>query len=78
MIELRGVTKRYAGRAVVDDLSLTVPDGGITVLIGPSGCGKTTTLEMMNGLVRPDAGTIRVGDAVVGESDRGAASGSGG
>lgn len=69
MIELRGVTKRYAGRAVVDDLTLTVPDGGITALIGPSGCGKTTTLEMMNGLVQPDAGTIRVGDAVVGESD---------
>jgi len=62
MIELRGLVKHYAGAAhpAVDHLSLTVPEGCVCVLIGPSGCGKTTTLRMINRLVEPDAGSIRV------------------
>jgi len=60
MIELDRVTKRYDGRSVVDDLSLTIRSGELCVLLGSSGCGKSTTLRMINRLVTADAGTIRV------------------
>jgi osmoprotectant transport system ATP-binding protein len=60
MIELDRVTKCYDGRAVVDDLSLTIPTGAFFVLLGSSGCGKSTTLRMINRLVAADTGTIRV------------------
>jgi osmoprotectant transport system ATP-binding protein len=61
MIELQKVNKRYGSLIVVQDFSLVFPAREITVLIGPSGCGKTTTLEMINGLVKPDSGKIFVG-----------------
>ncbi len=61
MIALDHVTKRYDGRAVVDDLSLEIPAGEFCVLLGSSGCGKSTTLRLINRLVAADAGTIRVG-----------------
>ena len=61
MIEIARVSKSYDGRAVVDDLSLSVPKGAFCVLLGPSGCGKSTTLRMINRLVPLDRGTIRVG-----------------
>ncbi|MBV8492605.1 MAG: ABC transporter ATP-binding protein [Alphaproteobacteria bacterium] len=60
MIELEHVSKRYDGRPVVDDLSLSVPDGAFCVLLGPSGCGKSTTLRMINRLVPFDSGVIRI------------------
>ena len=56
MIELRGVSKLYRGRAVVDALSLKVESGERLVLFGPSGCGKSTILLMIAGLVIPDQG----------------------
>ena len=59
---LRGVSKSFAHDLVVDDLSLEVPRGSFFALVGPSGCGKTTTLRMVAGLERPDAGQIIVGD----------------
>jgi osmoprotectant transport system ATP-binding protein len=61
MIELDHVAKRFGERVVVDDLSLSVPDGAFCVLLGLSGCGKSTTLRMINRLVPLDGGTIRVG-----------------
>ena len=61
MIEIRHVGKAYDGRRVVDELSLSVPEGSLCVLLGPSGCGKSTTLRMINRLVPADSGTIRVG-----------------
>jgi osmoprotectant transport system ATP-binding protein len=61
MIDLRRVSKSYDGRAVVDDLSLAVPQGAFCVLLGPSGCGKSTTLRMINRLIDFDSGAIRVG-----------------
>jgi osmoprotectant transport system ATP-binding protein len=65
MIELDHVSKRYDGKPVVDELSLTVPDGAFCVLLGPSGCGKSTTLRMINRLVPFDSGMIRIaGDDV--------------
>ena len=60
MIELDHVNKRYDGRTIVDDLSLSVPDGAFCVLLGPSGCGKSTTLRMINRLVPFDSGMIRI------------------
>ncbi|MFD4627476.1 ABC transporter ATP-binding protein [Streptomyces sp. NPDC058475] len=61
MIAIEEVSKRYAdGTVAVDRLSLQIPDHSITVLVGPSGCGKTTTLRMINRMVEPTSGTIRV------------------
>ena len=64
-VELRGLTKRYADVAVVDDVSLTIEHGRLVCLLGPSGCGKTTTLRLIAGFVEPSAGEIRVGNQVV-------------
>jgi ABC-2 type transport system ATP-binding protein len=55
-IDVRGLTKRYGGRAVVDDLSLQVRSGRICGFLGPNGSGKTTTIRMLCGLLTPDAG----------------------
>ena len=62
MIEIAHLAKRFAGTAVpaVDDLSLAVGQGEICVLIGPSGCGKTTTMRMINRMIEPDSGSIRI------------------
>ncbi len=64
-VELRGVRKRYGAVEVVRGLDLDVPAGTVLCLLGGSGCGKTTTLRMIAGLERPDAGTVRIGDTVV-------------
>jgi osmoprotectant transport system ATP-binding protein len=58
MLELRGVTKSYAGVSVLLPTDLALPDGRTTVLIGPSGCGKSTLVRLMAGLIRPDAGVV--------------------
>ena len=62
-IVLDGVTKRYPGQkqAAVQNVSMTIPAGEITVFVGPSGCGKTTTMKMINRLIEPSAGRITVG-----------------
>jgi iron(III) transport system ATP-binding protein len=60
-VELTGLTKRYRGAAVVNDLSLSIGKGQLVCLLGPSGCGKTTTLRLIAGFVEPDAGEISVG-----------------
>ena len=59
MLSLRGVSKSYDGRAVLQGIDLDAVAGGTTVMIGPSGCGKSTLLRLMIGLVRADAGTVR-------------------
>jgi ABC-2 type transport system ATP-binding protein len=59
-IETSGLTRRLGGVAVVDDLSLSVPDGSVYGFLGPNGSGKTTTIRMLLGLIRPTAGSIRV------------------
>jgi osmoprotectant transport system ATP-binding protein len=62
MITLERLTKRYPGQdvPVVDALDLAIPEGEIVILVGPSGCGKTTTLKMINRIVEPTSGTIRL------------------
>ena len=58
-LEIRGLVKRF-DRPAVDGLDLAVRGGEFYALLGPNGAGKTTTLRMIAGLLRPDAGTIRV------------------
>jgi ABC-2 type transport system ATP-binding protein len=60
VVTVRGLRKSYGGRVVVDDLSLDVHAGEVLGLIGANGAGKTTTVECLQGLRRPDAGSIRV------------------
>jgi len=55
-IQLNGLTKRYGGVVVVDDLSLVIPRGTIYGFLGPNGAGKSTTINLMTGLVAPDEG----------------------
>jgi iron(III) transport system ATP-binding protein len=66
-VSLRGLWKTYPGSAnpAVSNLSIEIYDGEILTLLGPSGCGKTTTLRMVAGLERPDAGDIFFGDQAV-------------
>jgi osmoprotectant transport system ATP-binding protein len=59
-ISLEGVTKRYGGNEVVRGVDIEIPRGELLVLIGPSGCGKTTILRMINRLVEPSGGAIRI------------------
>jgi osmoprotectant transport system ATP-binding protein len=62
MIEFQSVTKQYqSGQPAVDQLSMSIDRGSITVFVGPSGCGKTTSLRMINRMVEPTSGTITVG-----------------
>ena len=60
VVTVRGLTKAYAGRTVVDRLDLDVHPGEVLGLIGANGAGKTTTVECLQGLRRADAGKIRV------------------
>jgi spermidine/putrescine transport system ATP-binding protein len=59
-IRLEGLTKRYGDVVAVDGIDLHVPAGEFFTMLGPSGCGKTTTLRMVAGFERPDAGAIRL------------------
>jgi osmoprotectant transport system ATP-binding protein len=60
MIELDRLCKRHGAVAAVEELSLTVARGELLVLLGGSGSGKTTTLKMVNRLIEPDAGSVRI------------------
>ena len=60
MIVTRGLTKRYGKTVAVDDLSFTVSPGVVTGFLGPNGSGKSTTMRMILGLDRPDAGSALV------------------
>src|SRR2546422_613331 len=72
MIEVQGLTKSYGSVAAVADLSFSVAPGEVLGLVGPNGAGKTTTLRSLAGIVRPAAGTIRLGGHDL-EQDPGAA-----
>ena len=59
-LEVVGLVKRYAGRTVIDGLSLVTQPGTVLALLGPNGAGKSTTVEICEGFRTPDAGTVRV------------------
>ncbi len=59
-LEARGLTRRFGGRTVVDDVSVTLHPGQVACLLGHSGCGKSTTLRILAGVERLDRGEVRV------------------
>jgi ABC-2 type transport system ATP-binding protein len=68
-VKAERLTKRYGGKAAVDDLSLTAEPGVITGFLGPNGAGKSTTMRMLVGLTRPTAGTITIGGRNIADLD---------
>ena len=64
VIEVKGVSKAYGDRLLVEDMSFAVPPGAIVGIIGPNGAGKTTLFRMIAGQETPDKGTIRIGETV--------------
>jgi ATP-binding cassette ChvD family protein len=64
VVEAEGVRKAYGDRLLIDELSFSLPRGGIVGVIGPNGAGKTTLLRMITGDERPDEGTLRIGETV--------------
>ncbi len=64
VVEAEGVCKGFSERLLMDDLSFSLPRGGIVGVIGPNGAGKTTLFRMMAGEEQPDQGELRVGDTV--------------
>jgi len=64
VVEARGLKKAYGDTVLFDDLTFTLPRGGIVGVIGPNGAGKTTTFKLITGEEKPDAGTLRLGDTV--------------
>ncbi|WP_026782055.1 ABC transporter ATP-binding protein [Pleomorphomonas koreensis] len=62
MIEIDRVSKRYGDAAVVDDVSLTIPAGGVVAIVGPNGAGKSTLLSIVGRLIKADAGRVRIDD----------------
>jgi ATP-binding cassette ChvD family protein len=64
VVEAQGVAKGYPDRLLVEDVTFSLPPGGIVGVVGPNGAGKTTLFRMITGQERPDCGTIRIGDTV--------------
>ncbi len=64
VVEARGLKKAYGDTVLFDDLTFTLPRGGIVGVIGPNGAGKTTTFKLITGEEKPDAGSLRLGDTV--------------
>ena len=60
LLEVVDISKRFSGLQAVDAVSFSVPHGGIVGLIGPNGAGKTTIFNLISGVLRPDAGAIRL------------------
>jgi ATP-binding cassette ChvD family protein len=64
VIEVRGLTKAYGDKLLFEDLSFSLPPGGIVGIIGPNGAGKTTLFKMITGQEKPDAGAVDIGPTV--------------
>ena len=64
VIEAKGLTKAYGDKLLFEDLSFSLPPGGIVGVIGPNGAGKSTLFKLITGQEQPDAGSIEVGDTV--------------
>ena len=64
VVEANQLRKAYGDRVLIDDLSFSLPPGGIVGVIGPNGAGKTTLLRMITGQEQPDAGSLKIGKTV--------------
>lgn len=69
MLEVRHLTKTYNDNNVVDDISFSVPEGKLMVLLGESGCGKTTTLKLINRLIKPTSGKVLINNQDISTTD---------
>jgi len=65
LLEVSGLTRRFGGLVAVNDLDFQINEGEIVGLIGPNGAGKTTVVNLVSGMIRPNAGTIRFAGADV-------------
>lgn len=68
-IELRNVSVLYGENEVLDEISLTIQEGEFITVIGSSGCGKTTLLKLVNGILKPNRGTVAVNGEDISKSD---------
>ena len=66
-LSIHGVSKSFAGKIAVEDVSFTVHPGEIIGFLGPNGAGKTTTLRMALGLIKPDSGEVKLFDGLPGD-----------
>jgi energy-dependent translational throttle protein EttA len=64
VIEANGLSKAYGDKLLFDDLTFSLPPGGIVGVIGPNGAGKTTLFKLITGAEQPDSGSVRIGDTV--------------
>jgi sulfate-transporting ATPase len=64
VIEAKGLTKAYGDKLLFEDLSFSLPPGGIVGVIGPNGAGKTTLFKLIRGDEQPDEGSVRIGETV--------------
>ncbi len=64
VVEAKDLRKGYGDRSLLEDLSFSLPPGGIVGVIGPNGAGKTTLFRMITGEEKPDGGTLRIGETV--------------
>ncbi|MGY6520415.1 MAG: energy-dependent translational throttle protein EttA [Mongoliitalea sp.] len=64
VIEVNGVSKAYGDKLLFENLSFSLPQGGIVGIIGPNGAGKSTLFKLITGQEKPDAGNFEVGDTV--------------
>ena len=64
VIEAHGISKSFGDKLLFEDLSFTLPPGGIVGIIGPNGAGKSTLFKIITGQEQPDSGTIKIGDTV--------------
>ena len=67
-LQISHISRSFAGRRVVDDVSLVVMPGQVTCLLGPSGCGKSTTLRIIAGVDRQDSGRIQVDGRLISDA----------
>src|SRR5262245_15381522 len=68
LIETRKLTRRFGSQLAVNNLDLIVPAAGVYGFLGPNGAGKTTAIRMLLGLIRPDAGEVRLFDQPLGNN----------
>jgi ATPase subunit of ABC transporter with duplicated ATPase domains len=64
VIEAKGLTKSYGDKLLFEDLTFSLPPGGIVGVIGPNGAGKTTLFKLIRGDEQPDSGSVRIGETV--------------
>lgn len=65
VIQAEGISKGFGDRLLIDNLTFSLPPGGIVGIVGPNGAGKTTLFKMITGAEQPDSGTFKVGESVV-------------